>query len=128
MEAIFHAPIPDTLKLIVLKGKANNGKNGSIPTNVNDKIPATPAVIKAAKLLRLIFNGQFALLIVILIDIDPIKASIVIINGIAMNILFRKKLIINIINTEAAIRIPIITDNDNLRKPLDISLTYGLVL
>ena len=128
MEAIFHAPIPDTLKLIVLNGKANNGKNGSIPINAKDKIPATPVVINAAKLLRLIFNGQFALLIVILIEIDPIKASRVIIIGIAMKILFLKKLTVKIMNTEAAIKIPIITDNDNLRKPLDMSLEYSLVL
>lgn len=128
MEAIFHAPIPDTLKLIGLKGKANKGKNGSTPINNKDKIPATPVVIKAAKLVRLKFNGQLTLLIVRLTDIDPINASNVIIIGIAMKILFRKMLTVKIINTEAAIKIPIITDSDNLRKPLDMSLTYGLVL
>ena len=82
MEAIFHTPIPALLKFIVLKGNANIGNIGSKLTNNNDKIPAVPAVIRAAKLHVFIFNGQFALLIVIFTNNDPIKAIIVNNNGI----------------------------------------------
>lgn len=86
MEAIFHTPIPELLKLIGLKGKANNGKNGSIPTNIKDRAPATPVVINADKLQRFIFNdGHEPLLIDILIPNELRNAIIVIASGITMN-------------------------------------------
>ncbi len=86
MEAIFHAPIPELLKLIGLKGNANNGKIGSIATNIKDRAPATPVVINAAKLQRLIFNdGHEPLLIDIFIPNELRNAIIVIAIGITMN-------------------------------------------
>ncbi len=85
MEAIFHTPIVPVLKFIVLNGNANIGKNGSRITKINAKIPATPVVIKDASEQRFISKLQFALLIVIFTNNDPVNATAVITNGIAIN-------------------------------------------
>ncbi len=128
MEAIFHTPIVPVLKFIVLNGNANIGKNGSRITKINAKIPATPVVIKDASEQRFISKLQFALLIVIFTNNDPVNATAVITNGIAINAFCRRILIENTMNTDAAIRTPIIEERDNLKSELDMFLKYSLVL
>ncbi len=128
MEAILHPPIDPVLKFMVLNGKAKIGKNCSIPTNINVKIPATAVVINAAKLHFFIFKLQFAPLTVILINNEPINAMVVTINGIVINEYCRNVLIDTIMNTDPATKIPIIEERDNLKSVLDISLKYSLVL
>ncbi len=128
MEAILHPPIDPVLKFMVLNGKAKIGKNCSMLTNVNVKIPATAVVINAAKLHLFIFKPQFAPLTVIFTNNDPINAIAVTINGIVINEYCRNVLIDTITNTDPATRIPIIEESDNLKSVLDISLKYSLVL
>ncbi len=128
MEAILHPPIDPVVKFMVLKGKAKIGKNCSTLTNINVKIPATPVVINAAKLHRFIFKLQFAPLIVILTNNEPMNAINVTINGIVIIEYCRSIPIDTIINTEPATKIPIIEESDNLKSVLDISLKYSLVL
>jgi hypothetical protein len=125
MEAILHPPIDPVLKFMVLNGKAKIGKNCSIPTNINVKIPATVVVIKAAKLHFFMFKLQFAPLTVIFTNSDPINAIAVTINGIVITEYCRNVLMDIIMNTDAATKTPIIEERDNLKSVLDISLKYS---